>query len=95
MSKYKNNSGRRAAAALKYSPGQDSAPVVVASGHGEIAKRIISVAEENGVAVYRDDSASAMLTMLEVGRPIPPELFSAVAAIYIEILKLSDALPPK
>ena len=42
MSKRKLNS----AAALKYSAEENHAPVVVASGHGELASRIVSVAEE-------------------------------------------------
>lgn len=84
---------RKAAAALQYNPAKDIAPVVVASGHGLVAEKIIAVADENGVPVYRDDSAAALLTMLEIGKPVPAALFSAVAAIYIEIIKLSGDFP--
>ncbi len=83
--KRKNNK----AVALKYNIGENSAPVVIASGYGEIANKIIEVAEKKGVPVYRDDSASSLLCMLEVGTTIPPELYQAVAVIYSEILKLS------
>ncbi|HKM32252.1 MAG TPA: EscU/YscU/HrcU family type III secretion system export apparatus switch protein [Oscillospiraceae bacterium] len=87
MSKYNKTS--QSAVALKYNPEKDTAPVVVASGHGYIAEKIISIADENGVPVYRDDSATALLTMLEIGKSVPVALFSVVAAIYIEILKAS------
>mgnify|MGYP003506937767 FL=1 len=83
---YKSNS----AIALKYNPEKDYSPVVVASGHGAVAEKIIQIADENGVPVYRDDSAAALLTMLEVGKSIPPELYQLVAAIYVEVIKTSD-----
>lgn len=75
------------AVALKYNPEKDYSPVVVAAGHGHVAEKIISIADENGVPVYRDDSAAALLTMLDVGKPVPPELYEIVAAIYVEVLK--------
>ena len=34
------------AAALKYDIGQDMAPVVIASGYGSVAERIINIAEQ-------------------------------------------------
>ena len=88
---YKSNS----AIALKYNPEKDYSPVVVASGHGAVAEKIIQIADENGVPVYRDDSAAAHLTMLEVGKSIPPELYQLVAAIYVEVIKTSDEIKKK
>ena len=85
---YKNSS----AVALKYNPEKDYSPVVVASGHGIVAEKIIELADENGVPVYRDDSAAALLSMLDVGKGVPPELYELVASIYVEILKTSDEL---
>ena len=61
----KRNFGQQAAAALKYNPDMSYAPVVVASGLGELAKKIINIADENGVPVYRDDSTAALLSMLD------------------------------
>ena len=88
---YKNNS----AIALKYNPDKDFSPVVVASGHGVVAEKIIKVADESGVPVYRDDSAAALLTLLEVGKNIPAELYQVVASIYVEILKASNEIKKK
>lgn len=83
------------AVALKYNPEKDFSPVVVASGHGAVAEKIIQLADENGVPVYRDDSAAALLTMLDVGKSVPPELFQVVAAIYVEVIKASDEIKKK
>ena len=59
---------KKSAVALKYNPEKDYSPIVVAAGHGHAAERIISLADESGVPIYRDDSAAAVLTMLDVGR---------------------------
>lgn len=80
---------RNSAVALKYNIDTDYAPVVVASGHGPVADKIIDIADKNGVPVFRDDSTAALLTMLDIGQPIPTELFEIIASIYAEILKVS------
>lgn len=77
------------AVALKYNADQDMAPVVIASGYGRVAENIIDVAEQRGIPVYRDDSASSLLCMLEVGARIPEELYQVVATIYAEILSVA------
>lgn len=91
MSRYRKPITNGAAVALKYNPEQDYSPVVVASGHGKVAERIINLAEENGVPVYRDDSTAAMLTMLSVGEGIPPELYQIVAGIYVQVVALAKS----
>ena len=86
-------SGRKSkAVALKYNVEEDLAPIVIASGYGEVAERIIGVAEQRGIPVFRDDSAVSLLCMLEVGSNIPPELYDVVAAIYCQLLKTSYKL---
>lgn len=87
MSKSKNK-----AVALKYNVEEDAAPVVIASGHGEIAQKIIDVAEKQGIPVFRDDSAVSLLCMLEIGSNIPPELYQVVAAIYCQLLQTSQKI---
>lgn len=89
MSKSDN---RNKAVALRYSPEEDAAPVVIASGYGEIARRIIDIAEQKGIPVFRDDSAASLMCMLEVGSNIPPELYQVVAAIYCKLLETSQRL---
>jgi len=86
------------AAALRYEPGSDLAPVVIASGYGSIAESIINVAEQTGIPVYRDDSVSSMLCMLDVGKNIPPDLYEIIAKVYCSILSTAEKfknLPPE
>lgn len=88
MSKYKKNK----AAALKYSANEDDAPVVIASGYGTAAEKIIDIAEQKGIPVFKDDSAASMLCMMEVGSNIPVELYEVVAAIYCKLMETSDRI---
>lgn len=88
MSKSRQNK----AVALRYQLEEDSSPVVIASGYGTIAERIIEIAEQEGIPVFRDDSAASLLCMLEVGRNIPSELYEVIAAIYAQILQVSEEI---
>lgn len=88
MSKSKKNK----AVALKYNVDEDASPVVIASGYGTVAEKIIDIAEQKGIPVFRDDSAASLLCMLEVGSNIPPELYEVVGAIYCQILKISSEI---
>lgn len=84
MSQFKNS---QRAAALKYeSDKPGSAPVVVAAGAGYTAQKIIEAAEQNHIPVYRDDSLATLLSQLEVGTEIPPELYKAIVDIYVYFL---------
>ncbi len=89
MSRYNR---KNKAVALKYNADVDKAPVIIASGSGDVANRIIDIAEQNGIPVYRDDSAASLMCMLEVGNSIPPELYEVIAAIYCQLLKTSEEL---
>jgi len=86
MSQYKNNSNSKRAVALKYDTNKNNAPVVIASGSGYIANKVVEIAEENGVPVYKDDSLSVLLSQLDVGSEIPEELFSAIVDVYVYFL---------
>jgi flagellar biosynthesis protein len=71
--------------ALQYGPG-DQAPVVVASGMGYMAEKIIEVAADNGVPIYEDNSLATVLTQLQLGREVPEELYKAIVEIYVYFL---------
>lgn len=69
------------AIALKYEEDEQAAPVIVASGRGEIAEKIVATAELGKVPVYQDEAMAQILASLEMGTEIPPELYEAVAHI--------------
>jgi flagellar biosynthesis protein FlhB len=69
------------ACALKYKGDEDQAPVVVASGEGELAQRIVLAARDYGIAIVQDVPLAHALRELEVGDVIPEALYEAVAEI--------------
>jgi flagellar biosynthesis protein len=85
MSKSKNRESAKKAVALQYGAG-DNAPVVVASGMGYMAERIVEVASDHGVPIYEDNSLATVLTQLQLGREIPEELYQAIVEIYVYFL---------
>lgn len=74
------------AVALQYGAG-DSAPVVVASGMGYLAEKIVETAADNGVPIYEDNSLATVLSQLQLGQEIPENLYQAIVEIYVYFLR--------
>ncbi len=80
------------AVALKWSRKRGSAPICVAKGVDEIAARIRSVADENGVPIHRDPpTARALHATVEIGDEIPVDHYRTVAAA----IRFADAIREK
>ena len=92
MSEFKNTLNKKAVA-LKYDEAKNSAPVIVASGMGYMAEKIVETANENGVPVYEDNSLATLLTQLELGSQIPDELYQAIVDIYVYFLNYAPGTP--
>lgn len=88
------NAPTQRAAALRYRAG-DGAPVIVASGMGHLAEKIVEVAADNGVPVYEDTSLATILSQMQLGREIPEELYQAVVEIYLYFLDFDPNDPEK
>ena len=71
---------RKRSVALAYDTA-DRAPRVVASGSGEMAKKILALAEEHNIPVKQDDSLVELLSKLELKAEIPENTYRAVATI--------------
>lgn len=70
------------AVALRYDRGVDQAPVILAKGENQFARRIKAMAAEHGVPVVENKPVARMLYALgRVDEPIPGELYQAVAEI--------------
>lgn len=85
MSQFKNTLNKKAVA-LKYDETKNRAPVIVASGMGYMAEKIIETANENGVPVYEDNSLATILTQLELGSQVPEEIYQTIVDIYLYFL---------
>ncbi|GHS30510.1 flagellar biosynthesis protein FlhB [Helicobacter pylori] len=71
------------AAALAYNMGQDYAPKVIASGVGEVAKRIIQKAKECDIALFSNPMLVDSLLKVELDCTIPEELYESVVQVFL------------
>ncbi|MBE6452007.1 MAG: EscU/YscU/HrcU family type III secretion system export apparatus switch protein [Alphaproteobacteria bacterium] len=69
------------AVALQYNKDQHDAPIVTAKGEGEIAAKIISLAQENNIEIRQDADLLQILKTVNINEEIPLEAFAAVAEI--------------
>ncbi len=75
------------AVALGYEPEKDKAPKVLAKGQGQIAKKIIQIAIDEGIEIRKDADLLQILKAVDIDSEIPIEAFSAVAEIISYIYK--------
>lgn len=76
------NTANKTAVALSYEAG-DQAPIILATGKGYVAEKIIDAAMEENVPIHKDEKLAATLSKLEIGDYIPPELYGVVAEILV------------
>jgi flagellar biosynthesis protein len=86
---------QRHAAALKYDPLADEAPILAAVGKGVIADNIIETARVHGVPVVEDSTAAELLTRFSVGDAIPPALYEVVAQILLFVAEMDTKAAEK
>jgi flagellar biosynthetic protein FlhB len=78
------------AVALKYDSATMHAPRVVAKGRGLMAARIREIAIEAGIPILeRKPLARALYKLVDVGREIPEQFYSAIAEILAYVYSLT------
>jgi len=83
------------AIALQYDPETQAAPIVLAKGAGVLAQRIRQLALENGIPIIeKKPLAQALYKDVDVNRPIPGQLYSAVAEIMAYVYQLKGKTMP-
>lgn len=80
----------RQAVAISYDPEQADAPVVTAVGQGPVAEEIIRRAQEAGVTITEDRQLVSVLSQIDVGQVIPPELYVVVAEVLAYVYRLEE-----
>lgn len=81
------------AVALGYNRKKDNAPKVLASGKGEIATKIISLAKNNNIPIKEDADLVELLSKVDIEQEIPPNLYKAVAEIFSFLYKITNKSP--
>ena len=75
------------AVALKYQEDGNSAPKVVAKGKGAIADKIMEKAKEFDVPIFQNKALADSLLDLDLDEQIPPNLYKAVAEVFVWLMK--------
>ena len=83
------------AVALRYHPGEDAAPIVLAKGLDYLALKIVEVAEANDVVTIENVSLARQLyAEAELNQTIPPDLYEAVADVMVYLYKMDRIQAP-
>lgn len=60
---------------------RSDAPKIIAKAKGALVKKMLQIAEEKNISIYRDIDLTGLLFKLNTGDSIPEDLFGAVAAV--------------
>jgi len=78
------------AVAIKYDEEKSRAPIVVAKGMDNIAQNIKKIARENNIHIVQNPPlARSLYAQVDVEKPIPAELFAAVAEVLAYVYKMN------
>ncbi len=78
------------AVAIKYDEEKSHAPLVIAKGVDNIAQQIKKIARENNVHILQNPPlARSLYKEVDVDKPIPEALFSAVAEVLAYVYKMN------
>ena len=87
-----NSDQPKKAAALQYDRDKDRAPKLVAKGQGNIAEKILQIAQENQIPIQQDPSLVEILSRMDLLEEIPPECYRVVAEILAFIYRTQDKI---
>lgn len=83
------------AVAILYDSQKSPSPKVIASGQGEVAKKIIETAREAGVHIQEDANLVELLSKIDIGADIPTELYQTVAEVLAFVYQVNDKFKEK
>ena len=87
---------RKQAAAIRYDPDRQNAPVLTARGEGHMAEKILEIAREENIPVIQDPVFTGQLMGMEPGSELPEELYEAAARIVAFVWRMrQEYSPPK
>ena len=77
------------AVAILYDDSKNTAPQVIASGKGLIARKIIETAREAGIHIQEDPNLIELLAKIPIGKEIPVELYQTVAEMLAFVYQIN------
>jgi flagellar biosynthesis protein len=73
--------------ALQY---DEIAPKVIASARGLLAKKMLEIAEEKKITIYKDPDLTEILSVFKAGDIIPENLFEAVSVVMAYCYRINS-----
>ncbi len=80
------------AVALEY---DGDIPRVLAKARGLLCGRILEIAREKNIPIYRDGDLAETLALIDMGSPIPETLFTAVARVLAHCYQVNRKFKKK
>lgn len=74
------------AVALKY-PKDAVAPFITASAKGQLAQKILDVANKNNVAIVQNEQLTDFLSVQEIGTCVPESVWPVLAKIFAFVMQ--------
>ncbi|MDX8390103.1 MAG: EscU/YscU/HrcU family type III secretion system export apparatus switch protein [Mariprofundaceae bacterium] len=75
--------------ALRWNPEEEMVPRLSAKGSGDVANRILEIAKKNNIPIREDKDLVQILSWLEIGEDVQPQVYTAVAEILTFIYWVS------
>ncbi len=84
--------GENKGIAIEYS---GEIPRIIAIARGKLLKKMVEIAEQYNITVYKDQNLAEILSQLEIGSTIPEDLFKAMAEILAYCYKINENFKEK
>ena len=72
----------------------EHAPRISAKGRGEVAERILALAQQHGIPLEGDPELAALLAQIPLGDEVPETLYRAIAEVIAFAYLVSGKRPP-
>ena len=70
-------------------------PRILAIARGLLVEKLLRIAEENNITIYRDSDLAETLAVLNVGNEIPEDLFFAVCEVLAYCYRINNEFREK
>jgi flagellar biosynthesis protein len=80
--------------AVGYS-GNKSAPEILSKARGALVEKLLRIARENNITIYRDSDLAEALSALDTGTQIPETLYRAMAEVLAYCYTINDKFRQK
>jgi flagellar biosynthesis protein len=80
--------------AVAYTPGEP-APEILAIARGFLVDRMLEIAKENGITLYKDSDLAEILSHMTPGDRIPENLFRVLSEILAYCYKVNEKFREK